>query len=234
MTPGRTDAAARAVGGDGGRDTSGRAHRGRPSRRGGGLAAAAAGRAEGLPVPAAGLTPPPPPPGGQGAAGTECLQRRPLSGVGAPAPGPAVLPRRNNGGSGRDTRRARRPARVTWRLWAGRGSRGREGRGLPLSGPGGSLAPRVIGGPWRRGASGARGSRPDCGSPAGRGAPGAGRGAGARRARERRGESVPSGSRLSRGDRAVERLFLPEVAGPLDASRGGSMESEAAARVVHN
>lgn len=79
----------------------------------------------------------------------------------------------------------------------GAGSRGREGRGLPLSGPGGSLAPRVIGGPWRRGASGARGSRPDCGSPAGRGAPGAGRGAGVRRARERRGESVPSGSRLS-------------------------------------
>lgn len=39
---------------------------------------------------------------------------------------------------------------------------------------------------------------------------------------------------LSRGDRAVERLFLPEVAGPLEASRGGSMESEVAARVVHN
>lgn len=32
----------------------------------------------------------------------------------------------------------------------------------------------------------------------------------------------------------VERLFLPKVTGRLDASRGGTMESEAAARVTHN
>lgn len=32
----------------------------------------------------------------------------------------------------------------------------------------------------------------------------------------------------------VERLFLPKVTGRLDASRGGTVESEATARVTHN
>lgn len=72
----------------------------------------------------------------EGDSGKECLQRRPLSGVSAPAPGPAVLPRRNNGGSSRGTELR------AGTLVEGRRSRGSRWAGLGVTwaraGPGGN------------------------------------------------------------------------------------------------
>lgn len=132
-------------------------------------------------------------------AGTECLQRRPLSGVGAPAPGPAVLPRRNNGGSGRDPRCARRPV----------GSRGGCGRGMRHMGAvGGARRTPVlewglvelcwVGGLGRRGACEAGARNLTVGTPSeGWGALDAERDSGVRPARDQDGQTHRSMSRLS-------------------------------------
>lgn len=64
----------------------------------------------------------------EGDSGRECLHWRPLSGVSAPAPGPAVLPRRNNGGFSRNPSCARgRSCRAVGHV--GTGGRGWVSRG---------------------------------------------------------------------------------------------------------